>query len=62
MQIPELDSEEYYIMRDDFLRYIDDDVNPARFKAGLAEIKTIDARECYRILYDFWKKWEVNRI
>lgn len=46
-------SEEYYIRRDNFVRYIDTEVNPARLKAGLSEIREHEARECFRILHDF---------
>lgn len=58
MQIPDLDTEEYYIMRDEFMRYIEDSTNPARIVAGLQPIGEHEARECYRILYEFWRKWE----
>ena len=60
MHIPDLDTEEYYIMRDEFMRYIEDSVNPARTEAGLEPIREHEGRECYRILYEFWKKWEVK--
>ena len=58
MQVPELDGEEYYTMRDEFMRYIEDQVNPARISAGLEPIREHEGRECYRILYDFWRNWE----
>jgi hypothetical protein len=46
-------SEEYYARRDDFMRYIAFEVNPARLKAGLSEIREHEARECFRIIHDF---------
>lgn len=46
-------TEEYYINRDEFLRYIAFEVNPARLSAGLSEIREHEARECYRIIHDF---------
>ena len=45
--------EDYYIRRDDFLRYIADNVNPARLAAGLRELDETTASECFRILNDF---------
>ena len=56
MIVPDLNSEEYYIQRDDFMRYIEDKVNPARLAEGLLEIRVHEARECFRILYMFWQK------
>lgn len=49
-------SEEYYIDRDDFIRYIIEEVNPARLKVGLSEIREHEARECFRILNDFYRR------
>lgn len=51
-------SEEYYIRRDEFMRYIDREVNPARRANGLEEIREHEARECFRIIVDFLRKWE----
>ncbi len=45
--------ENYYCKRDDFLRYIADNVNPARLAAGLKELDETTANECFRILNDF---------
>ena len=45
--------EDYYIKRDDFLRYIVDNVNPARLAAGLRELDETTVNECFRILNDF---------
>lgn len=50
-------TEEYYIKRDEFMRYIAFEVNPARLAAGLSEIREHEARECYRIIIDFQRKW-----
>jgi len=50
-------TEEYYIKRDEFMRYIAFEVNPARLAAGLSEIREHEARECYRIITDFQRKW-----
>ena len=47
--------EEYYCKRDDFVRYIEDEVNPAREKFNLKPIDQRSALECYRILNDFAK-------
>jgi len=49
--------EEYYIERDAFMAYIMDEVNPARKKAGLSEIREDEARECFRVLKQFDDKW-----
>lgn len=57
MQIPDLNTEQYYTMRDEFMCYIEDEVNPARLDAGLELIRKHEAEQCYRILYDFWRKW-----
>lgn len=51
-------SEEYYIRRDEYMRYIDREVNPARRANGLEEIREHEARECFRIIVDFLRKWE----
>lgn len=60
MIVPDLNSEEYYIQRDDFMRYIEDKVNPARLDVGLSGIREHEARECFRILYEFWQKLAVK--
>lgn len=49
--------EEYYCKRDDFVRYIEDEVNPAREDAGLTPLDMKTAEECFRILNDFARKW-----
>jgi hypothetical protein len=54
--------EEYYCKRDDFVRYIEDQVNPAREAAGLQPLCWRTAEECYRILNDFARKWGCNPI
>jgi hypothetical protein len=50
-------TEEYYIKRDEFMRHIAFEVNPARLASGLSEIREHEARECYRIITDFQRKW-----
>lgn len=57
MPLPDT-SEEYYIRRDEVVRYIDREVNPARRANGLDEIREHEARECFRIIVDFLRKWE----
>ena len=54
--------EEYYCKRDDFVRYIEDEVNPAREKCNLKPIDQRSALECYRILNYFAKQWGCNPI
>jgi hypothetical protein len=49
-------AEEYYIRRDGFLRHIKDNVDPARVANGLQPLDETTARECFRILNDFWAK------
>jgi uncharacterized protein YkwD len=44
-------SEEYFSSRDDFIRYIVTEVNPARRQHGLSEIREDEARECFRIMH-----------
>ena len=58
MNVPELDSEHWYMMRDKFMRYIEVEVNAARVAADLQPIREHEARECYRILYEFWSKFD----
>lgn len=48
--------EEYYCKREEFTRYIQDKVNPARERAGLKPLDLKTAEECYRILNDFARK------
>lgn len=43
--------------RDDFRRYIRKEVNPARVKAGLSEIRDDEAGECFRIINQFLDRW-----
>jgi len=50
-------SEEYYLARDTFCIYIEDEVNPARVAAGLQPIRNDEARECFRIIDEFMDKW-----
>ena len=57
MNVPDLDTEEYYAMKDEFVRYVIDKVNPARLAAGLTELREKESEECFRILYEFWLKW-----
>ena len=45
--------EEYYCSRDAFVCYIEDEVNPARKRAGLERLDMKTAEVCYRILNDF---------
>jgi hypothetical protein len=52
-----LTGEPYYLARDDFSRYIEEEVNPARAKAGLQPLDAKTAEECFRILNDFYRKW-----
>lgn len=54
--LPEPGSEEWYILRDEFLRYVANEVNPARIGAGLKEIDMTAAKECFRVLDDFLRK------
>ncbi len=54
--------EAYYCKRDDFTRYIADQVNPAREAAGLQPLCWRTAEECYRILNDFARQWGCNPI
>lgn len=54
--------EAYYCKRDDFTRYIESEVNPARIKAGLQPLDMKSAEECYRILNDFARKWGCKPI
>lgn len=50
-------TEHYYAAQDDFRRYIQREVNPARAKAGLSEIRDDEARECFRIIDQFLDRW-----
>ena len=50
-------TEQYYIDRDEFVRYIINEVNPERLKAGLKEVGHDEAVCCFRIIYDFREKW-----
>ena len=52
--------ESEYIDRDEFIRYITDEVNPARKKKGLSKIRKAEARECYRILLQFRQDWNTR--
>lgn len=54
--------EEYYCKRDDFIRYIEDEVNPAREKCKLRPLDLKTAEECYRILNDFARQWGCDPI
>lgn len=47
-------SEEYFATRDSFIAYVVDEINPARIKAGLSELREHEARECFRIMHDFF--------
>lgn len=53
-------SEQYYIDRDKFVRYIDHTVNPIRLEAGLKAMDLDTARECFRIIRDFNDKLEAE--
>jgi hypothetical protein len=50
-------TEEFYVAQDRFRAYIADEVNPARVKAGLSEIRDDEARECFRIIEQFCDDW-----
>lgn len=50
-------TEEFYAARDDFRRYVADQVNPCRRASGLEEISDDAARECFRILDQFSERW-----
>lgn len=50
-------TEEFYVRQDEFRRYIADEVNPARVKHGLSEIRDEEARECFRIMDKFFVEW-----
>ncbi len=56
------DGEAYYCKRDDFTRYLEEVVNPARIDANLAPLDKRTAEECYRILNDFARKWGCKPI
>lgn len=45
-------TEEYYAARDHFMRYVAEQVNPAREKYGLPLISNEAASECYRLCHD----------
>jgi hypothetical protein len=62
MLVPKLNTEEWYLQRDMFEAYIEDEVNPARLAEGLSLIRKHEARECYRILYEFWSKFNNSRL
>lgn len=50
-------TEEYFARQDEFRIYIQDVVNPARQRAGLAEIREDEARDCFRLLDKFFADW-----
>lgn len=50
-------SEEYFARQDEFRCYIAEQVNPARLAAGLSVIGDDEARECFRILDQFFVGW-----
>ena len=54
-------SEEYFIHRDQFIAYILDEVNPAREKQGLSQIREVEAGICFRVMIDFLDKWEQKK-
>lgn len=56
MQIPDINSQTYNDLCDEFLNHIDRVENVRRDKLGLTIIRPLEARECYRILYEFWSK------
>lgn len=58
MKQPARGSEQWYALQEEFIRYIINQVNPARLDAGLSEIREHEARECFRILDDFHRKLE----
>jgi hypothetical protein len=49
-----------HVRQDEFRRYIADEVNPARAKHGLTEIRDDEARECFRILDKFFAEWRAT--
>ena len=51
----------YYCKKEEFVRYISDEVNPAREKSGLQPLDLKSAEEAYRILNDFYKKQKLVR-
>jgi hypothetical protein len=53
-------TEDYFCRRDEFMKYIDDHVNPARESAGLKLISDPEAQECFRILDKFFMHWRSN--
>ena len=61
MKIPLAETEAYYSEQEEFMRYIQDEVNPAREKAHLLPIRKYEAKECYRILHEMWSKLEDKR-
>ena len=50
-------TEEFYVRQGEFIRYIEDEVNPARAKHGLSQIREDEARECFRIMDKFFVEW-----
>lgn len=50
-------TEEYFARQHEFRNYIADKVNPARAKHGLSEIRDDEARECFRIMDQFFAEW-----
>lgn len=50
-------AEEYYCSLDHFLRYVKEEVNPARLNAGLKEVDEDAARVCYIIINYYQKRW-----
>jgi hypothetical protein len=50
-------SDEYFRAQDEFRRYVETEVNPARVKHGLSEIRDAEARECFRIIDEFLDDW-----
>lgn len=51
-------AELFHARQDEFMRYVEDEVNPARVAAGLSEIRPHEARECFRIIDEFATKWD----
>jgi len=51
-------TQEYYNLMDQFVNYINTEVNPRRKKSGLREIGDSEARACFRILHDFEERWK----
>jgi len=59
IKIPRAGTEDYYAKQEQFVRYVDHKVNPARKESYLEPIREYEARECYRILHQIWVNGEL---